>query len=43
VVWTEGIAKKFRTAEEKKFDAERKQKEIDAKSGQYICISFTVL
>jgi len=35
LVWTEGKAKKFRTAEEKKQDAKRKRQKLDEKPGQY--------
>jgi len=35
LVWTEGVRKKFRTAEEIQFDAKRSKKNIDPKPGQY--------
>ena len=35
LVWTEGMRKKFRTAEEIEFDEKRSNKKIDPKPGQY--------
>jgi len=35
LVWTKGLRKKFRTAEEIQFDDKRSQKNIDPKPGQY--------
>jgi len=35
LVWTEGLRKKFRTAEEIEFDEKRSKKKIDPKPGQY--------
>ncbi len=35
LVWTEGMRKKFRTAEEIEFDEKRSKKKIDPKPGQY--------
>jgi len=34
-VWTGGLRKKFRTAEEIDFDEKRSKKKIDPKPGQY--------